>query len=294
MPLELDILKPEKKQELVLTILNQWEMILSDIQGAQLTPAQVSEKRDAIVSDLWQQSIRQFFGPYATLPNHQEITPLLLQAQEPIQQTLLTKIPFINDLIAHILWQQPLMIDNTLQAWGSPIAMTQLSYILDNLILQTANAILQPLLNTFAHNDTVKALFYDRRVLSFRDMERFRNALSWKYRWHNLVLEPQEIFESRVSLLTLGATGITQTSVYLPRTAELEQLQGLRYGVTLALEARDAVSPPLRSAIAWMGRGVVYVLTQVIGRGIGLIGKGIVQGLGQTLVVSGNRPKPKS
>ncbi|MEG4329441.1 DUF3685 domain-containing protein, partial [Microcoleus sp. herbarium5] len=29
--------------------------------------------------------------------------------------------------------------------------------------------------------------------------------------------------------------------------------------------------------------GVVYVLTQVIGRGIGLIGRGIIQGIGNSL-----------
>ncbi|MGL5807112.1 MAG: DUF3685 domain-containing protein, partial [Xenococcaceae cyanobacterium] len=34
--------------------------------------------------------------------------------------------------------------------------------------------------------------------------------------------------------------------------------------------------------IAFIGSGVVYLLTYVIGRGIGLIGKGIIQGIGNT------------
>lgn len=291
--LELDILKPEKRLELLLVILKQWEDILTALQASGLTPAQLREKRPQIVLDLWQQTIRQFFGPYATLPNQQEITATLLQGQANIEAEYLQKVPLVDQLIAHLLWQEPLIIDNHLQAWGTATALTHLSQILDNLILQVANAVIQPLLNAFAHEEAIKAIFYDRRVLSFRDMERFRNALSWKYRWQTLVIEPQEIFESRVSLLILSPTGISKTSLYLPRTPELEQLEGVRYGVTLALEARDAVSPPLRAAIAFIGQGVVYVLTQVIGRGIGLIGRGILQGLGQTFALEGKRAKTK-
>lgn len=35
--------------------------------------------------------------------------------------------------------------------------------------------------------------------------------------------------------------------------------------------------------VAWVGKGVVYLLTQVIGRGLGLIGQGILQGIGQSV-----------
>ncbi len=293
-PLELDILKSEKKQELLIIILNQWEDILTALQSAQLDPNQLREKIPQILLDLWQNSLRAFFGPYTTLPNQTDITSKLLQAQSQIETEFLAKIPQVDALMLHLLWQEPLMIDNSPVAWGSPKALNHLKLLLDNLILQTANAVVQPLLNNFAHNDVIKAQFYDRRVLSFRDMERFRNALSWKYRWQTLVKEPQEIFESQASLLTLSPQGIAKTKIYLPRTQELESLQGLRYGVTLALEVHDAVSPTLRASVAFIGQGVVYLLTQVIGRGLGLIGKGILQGLGQTFAYATHRNKPNS
>jgi hypothetical protein len=53
--------------------------------------------------------------------------------------------------------------------------------------------------------------------------------------------------------------------------------------VTIAFEARDAIAPRLRSTVAWAGKGVVYVLTQVIGRSIGLVVRGVIQGIGNTL-----------
>ncbi|MBU6353317.1 MAG: DUF3685 domain-containing protein, partial [Cyanobacteria bacterium REEB498] len=53
--------------------------------------------------------------------------------------------------------------------------------------------------------------------------------------------------------------------------------------VTLALEARDALAPQLQAALRQLGDLVVVVLTQVIGRAIGLVGRGVMQGLGRSV-----------
>jgi hypothetical protein len=62
----------------------------------------------------------------------------------------------------------------------------------------------------------------------------------------------------------------------------LAQLQGLARTVTLLLELRDALSPRLRSLVKFLGKGFVFALTQVIGRAIGLMIKGILQGIGNS------------
>ena len=49
------------------------------------------------------------------------------------------------------------------------------------------------------------------------------------------------------------------------------------------LEARDALAPQLRSLLRRLGDLLVVVLTQVIGRAIGLVGKGILQGMGRSV-----------
>ena len=68
--------------------------------------------------------------------------------------------------------------------------------------------------------------------------------------------------------------------IYAPRQQELAALSGLPLAVTLVLETRDAISPRLRAAIGLIGTGVIYVLTEVVGRGIGLVGQGIIKGIG--------------
>src|SRR5919202_6622250 len=105
--------------------------------------------------------------------------------------------------------------------------MAQAEFLLHNLIIQVANAVIQPILNEFADIEIIKQNFYDRRLISSREITRFRNNLSWKYRLTQLVSEPQAIFESRYTLFFISDTGIKQTSIYSPRREELEQLRGI-------------------------------------------------------------------
>ena len=48
-------------------------------------------------------------------------------------------------------------------------------------------------------------------------------------------------------------------------------------------EVRDALSPQIQALTKKIGDLMVVVLTQVIGRAIGLVGRGIAQGMGRSL-----------
>ena len=61
------------------------------------------------------------------------------------------------------------------------------------------------------------------------------------------------------------------------RSGWLQQL------VTLALEARDALAPQVQNLVRGAGDLLVVLLTQVLGRAIGLVGRGIAQGMGRSL-----------
>jgi hypothetical protein len=68
-----------------------------------------------------------------------------------------------------------------------------------------------------------------------------------------------------------------------PRDAELRDLGWVQQLVTLSLETRDALAPQLQSLIKGLGDLFVVLLTQVVGRSIGLVGRGIRQGMGRSL-----------
>jgi DNA-binding NarL/FixJ family response regulator len=281
--LEIDILREDKKRDLLYLILRKFEDLLNELRYSQVELDQLPWKRSTLLLDLWQIVVIDFFGKYYTVrlgETDREVVETLLQDASIVQSEILDKIPGVPDLLQHFLFQAPLAVNGVPYAAGNPESLARAELLLENLTIQVANAVIQPLLNHFANIEAIKQNFYDRRLLSNREVERFRNDLSWRYRLNRVFREPKDIFESQYRLFTLTGRAIKQTSIYAPRTQELADLSGLPYLVTLALETRDAVAPRLRSVVAFAGNGFVYVLTEVIGRGLGLVGRGILKGLG--------------
>ncbi|HBK23869.1 MAG TPA: DUF3685 domain-containing protein [Planktothrix sp. UBA10369] len=283
MPLEIDILRLSKRRELLYILLKQLEILLDELILSDLQYEQLAEKIPSLITDFWQSATFDFFGKYYTVTkNNQniEIVTIILKDADLIQNNILNKIPLVKDLFEHLLFCRPLTIDNLSCPAGTLDAMERAEALLQNLLIQVANGIIQPLLNYFSDYEEIKLKFYDRRLLSTREIEKFRNSLSWRYRLDQYVAEPKAIFESSYLLLVLGERGIQKQVIYSPRRDELEKLSGIPLTVTLILETRDAVAPPLRAAISFVGSAIIYILTNVVGRGLGLIGKGLLQGIG--------------
>ena len=282
-PLEIDVLKSDKKRELLDIILVKIEGIIIQLSTAQVPIEQLPRMREVILIDLWKAAIIGFFGKYSTIQLEEqniEIANFLLADAEVVKTEILPKIPLVRSLFSYFLFSTPLVIDNVPYSAPTPEAMARAEILLQNLLIQLANAVIQPLINKLGDVEVIKQNFYDTNLISTREIERFRNNLSWKYRLEKYIIEPRLMFESRYELFVLASRGIAKVSIYAPRNQELKQLTGIRLVVTLALEFRDAISPRLRGAVAFLGSSVVYVLTQVVGRAIGLIGRGVLQGIG--------------
>jgi CheY-like chemotaxis protein len=280
--LELDIFRADRKRELVYTVLRQVDVLLSELRFSRLQPQQLSQKCSQLVFDLWQSSILKFFGKYSTLEigdRSVELAQLLLEDADIIRSSMLDKIPLLEEFFAHLLFERPLTIDNRTYPVGSVEALCRMEQLLQNLILCVANAVVQPLLNACADVEAVKQNFYDRCLISTREIERFRNELSWKYRLQKYIGEPKAIYESRYWLIVLHEQGIGKVPIYAPRRRELEQLAGIAQTVTLVLESRDAIAPRVRSIVTFLGSGIVYILTQVLGKGLGLVARGVVDSM---------------
>ena len=296
-PLEIDILRPEKKLELLYLVLRQLEELLADLRASQLQPGQLLGRSQQVLSDLWDAVNTEFFGKYYTIRigNVEEEVITVLQREKPIVQSqILNNIPLVPEMFGHWLFQEPMTIESESYLATTPQAIAYSERLLENLTIQVANAIIQPLLNRMADSEPIKKSLYTGRLMTSREIEKFRNDLSWRYRLDRLINEPTAVFESRYNIFVMSANGITQVSLYAPRRAELEKLKGIPLMVTLALETRDAFSPRLRKAVSLVGSGVVYVLTEVLGRGIGLIGRGIFQGMGSAWKDSKRKQRPRT
>ncbi|MEH2044029.1 DUF3685 domain-containing protein [Nostoc sp.] len=290
-PLEIDIFREEKKRELLYLILQKLATQLDELRTSQIEMNQVYELKNTLIRDLWQAAITDFFGKFTRIKIvnlNIEIVNLLLQNTEVVQRDILNRIPLVCELYSYFLFQTELNIDNISYPVVTAEAKSQALMILENLLIQVANGVVQPLLNYLADVEEIKQKFYGRQLISTREIERFRNDLSWKYRLKNYINEPKAVFESRYELFVIAPRGIANTSVYAPRNQELVKLSNIPLVVTLLLEFSDAIAPRLKSLLAVFGSGIVFILTQIVGRGLGLIGRGILQGIGSVSSVEKN------
>lgn len=282
-PLEIDILREDKKRDLLYLVLQKVADILDEIQVSRVQISQLPELKNTLIIDAWQATTTEYFGKFARVRvgnNNLEIVSFLLQNSGVVEAEIFQKIPLVEELFSYLLFQTDLHIDNTLYPAGGTEAMKYAEMLLENLLIQIANGVVQPLLNSLADVEEIKQGFYDRQLASTREIERFRNNLSWRYRLRNYINEPQAIFESRYELFVFAPRGIATISIYAPRGQELAQLSGIPLVITLAIEFRDAIAPRIQSLLSFIGSGVVFVLTQIIGRGLGLVARGILQGIG--------------
>lgn len=277
LPLEIDILLPNRRQELLQITLTEFQQTLERCRRSELTAAQIQQQWLEIVTDLWERVAGAFLGEYRTLTSR-PLLGTLLQERAVVQSAILQNIPFVPELLACLLFQTSITLDYQEWQYDSPQAQIYLQDLLDNLCLQVANAVVQPLLNIFGEEEIIKKRFWQYR--SSREIEQFRNELSWKYRYNYLVREPRHIFEGKQELWIINARGIDRVYINCNRSEELNQLKGWQFLSTLALEFQDALNPRIRSVVDFVGRGIVFLLTEVIGRGIGLIGRGIIRGIG--------------
>lgn len=278
--LEIDLLQPKIAKSLCHLILQRLSETIAQI------PIAYTLDRDYTVylQDLWQWSIDNFFGQHYGQSNEQpQLGEIYAQEFALVQQNIFNDLYGIPELFDYLLGKPGLIIDNVVYQSDDTEAIARIEFLLHNLIIHLANGVMQVILNNFYDLEIFKYRLYQAEYRSDRELARFRNQLSWRYRQENYFTHPQNIFESRHRLFVINAGAIRITYVYAPRKAELEELTGIPWLSTIIIEIRDAIAPLVRKLIALVGSGVVFVLTQVIGKGLGLVGKGIIQGIGSTI-----------
>ncbi len=285
--LEIDILKEEKKQQLLQLILTKILSILENNQST-IDKQNLLEQNIIILKDIWQSVTISFFtnNYYQTIDLIQyAIIDILQKTEYPSNlQVVFQENNIFAQIIKYVIFKENIIIGTKIYNYASPEAREILVIILETLIIAIANSVMQVILNYFGEEEIIQEKLYKSEMLSLREIARFRNNLSLKYFRTKYFEEPKRIFEGQYLFLRIENSHIINKTIkQINRQEELKQLTGLRWAVTIILELRDALSPVVRSCIGWLGEGLVFILTQIIGRGIGLIGRGIFDGLGNSL-----------
>ena len=282
--LALDGLNPEHRRDLLLALISQLDLLITRLRHEQLRGDELEQRWLQQQPELRRLSLRSMAGEYVQLPQQGGLLPVAeslssasdLDATDP-------DLPLAMPMLAALAQAQPLLVEGRLLAPDEPQALLHLELLIGNWLIRSAELISAEILSCCSTWPELRRYLLRPDLLATRNLERLRNQLNSQQRWGNLFERPVQLYESRRLLYGLQNGAITPQVLTEPRDSELRQLTWSQQLITLSLEARDALAPQLQSAIRRLGDLLVVVLTQVIGRAIGLIGKGILQGMGRTV-----------
>jgi len=187
-------------------------------------------------------------------------------------------IMFIDPIIKN----EPIDYDGKLLPLYETEAFIVLENIISNWIIRNCNLLASEVFNICSSWPELRTILINPQLQSTRSFERFRNNINNYNRWHENIYMPIYLYESKREYIDIIDSKFTRYYKNENREKELENLEWFQKQVTLLVEIRDAIAPQLEIAVKYIGNLFVNFLTKVVGKAIGLVGKGILQGLGRS------------
>ncbi len=290
----LEALNPNRRRQLFEALLDEFRLLSERLkqQAAEVGTEQSMALLHSQQPLLRQRALQHLVGAYTQMPRDGELVPI---ADALLASTNLTpEDPELADLLPSLMALiegRPLLIDGNLLAADEPAALLHLQQLMSNWLVRNAELISRELLNSCSGWPELRRSMLMPELLSTRQLDRQRNRINSFDRWQTLVERPMAIYESRRLLYDIGNGQLEQSMVRELRDGELRQLSWWQQVVTLLLETRDALAPQVELLINRLGSLTVLLLTRVLGRAIGLIGRGVLQGLGRGLQNAGTEPE---
>ena len=188
----------------------------------------------------------------------------------------------IFTIIEPIIKNEPLYHNGKILPLYETESFKTFESIISNWVLRTSNLMAADIFNYCSGWPELRNLFINPKLQSTRNFERFRNNINNYDRWHDNFYMPVYLYESKREYIDIVDNKFIRYFKNENREKDIEKLTWFQKQITLLVEIRDAIYPQLEIAIKYIGNIIVTILTKIIGKAIGLIGKGILQGLGRS------------
>ena len=131
----------------------------------------------------------------------------------------------------------------------------------------------------FSYIYLFRQTIYRSKYLSLRNLERFKNNLIWQVRLKFYIQTPTDLYDNCYRIYILRANGIANRLIYANRTKQIRSLTNIPLTIIAFIELKDFLICRLDETIYFLSSGLRFVLTNVIGQIIGLIWRGVIEGL---------------
>tara|TARA_Y100001968_G_C19452742_1_gene769926 strand:- start:6390 stop:8027 length:1638 start_codon:yes stop_codon:yes gene_type:complete len=280
----IDALKTSLKRNLLDSLLTELNLVINKLQNSSDSSTTLEDMWIDLQIEIKQQAIRNFIGTYNRIFLNGEQVLLSEELVKILDFTTTDEeIPNSSLLLDPLIKNKPFLVDGDILPPDNPRSILKLEVLVNNWLIRTAELISSELLNAAAAWPELRHKLLQDSLNSTRELERLRNQLNTQNQWQSLINKPIRLYESKRLMYTIKEGKIITLLINESRDKELRNLGWWQQQVALLVEARDAISPQIQSLIKYIGDLMVIILTKVIGRAIGLIGKGIAQGMGRTL-----------
>jgi hypothetical protein len=151
--------------------------------------------------------------------------------------------------------------------------------LIDNMILEISNCVEYFSIVKFSSVYAFRQTLYQSKFLSLRNFERFKNNLSWQLIAKIYVQRPVDLYNNRYKISTLRTNGIYSRTIYTNRSQKINSLSNLSLLTIIFLEFRDFLIGRIDEIIYFGSKSIRFTLTSVFGQIIGLIWRGLIEGL---------------
>tara|TARA_B110000003_G_scaffold231685_1_gene234314 strand:- start:16956 stop:17912 length:957 start_codon:yes stop_codon:yes gene_type:complete len=151
--------------------------------------------------------------------------------------------------------------------------------LIDNIILEISNCVVYFSILKFSSIYTFRQTLYRSKFLSLRNFERFKNNLIWQLLIKVYVQHPVEVYNNRYEIFILRTSGIYCQTIYANRSGEITSLNNVSLITVTFIELKDFITSRLDELIYLISKGLRFTLTSVFGQVIGLVWRGVIEGL---------------
>ena len=93
------------------------------------------------------------------------------------------------------------------------------------------------------------------------------------------IQKPIDLYNNRYKIYVLRTSGICARTIYANRSKDILSLRKIPLLTISVLEIRDFFTSRIDETIYFVSKGFRYTLTSVLGQVIGLVWRGIIEGL---------------
>ena len=280
-------LKNTQRNNLLKTLLHEFSIIIKTLDSNKNNnKINITEKNlQSITPELLANTLRNFIDSYdRLLKNGVEVSIPDFLIHNSELEIFDDELPSVNLIIDPILNNKPILVDGQYFSIEDPRAVIQLELLILNWIIRTAELVSEEIISSCSVWPALRKYFLNEELISTRELERKRNQINTNNQLQNIFKKPVRLYESKRLYYTINNNNIVEKIItFEPRDDELRKLDWAQRQIAFVIELRDALAPQLQAIVQYFGDLIVLILTKVIGRSIGLIGKGIAQGMGKNL-----------